>query len=114
ARTDYDENPQLSELPSVGGGLTPSLELLASLRPDLVIAWEEAGAARIRPRLEALGIPVYADRTRDTTGIFSSIYRIGHLLGRDTEADSLAGAIRRELDAVRESVRDLDRPAVVY
>jgi ABC-type hemin transport system substrate-binding protein len=62
---------------SVGGGLTPSLELLASLRPDLVIAWEEAGTARVRPRLEALGIPVFAMRTQDTTDIFNNIARFG-------------------------------------
>src|SRR5690606_22611718 len=56
ARTDYDTG-RLEHLPTVGGGLTPSLELLASLRPDLVIAWEEAGVTRVRPRLEELGIP---------------------------------------------------------
>ena len=36
-------------------GVQPSLETIAMLRPDLVVAWEEAGTARIRPRLEALG-----------------------------------------------------------
>ena len=114
ARTDYDEDFRLAHLPSIGGGLTPSLELIASLQPDLVIAWEEAGSARIRPRLESLGVPVYADQTRDTAGIYSSIERLGRLLGLDAAADSVAVSIRRELELVRESVRALRRPPVVY
>jgi ABC-type Fe3+-hydroxamate transport system substrate-binding protein len=114
ARTEYDYDPRVAHLPSVGGGLTPSLEVLASLRPDLVLAWEEAGAARLRPRLEELGIAVFALRTQDITGIFDNIRRLGHLTGRDAAADSLAVAIRAELEAVRASVRGLPRPSVLY
>lgn len=112
-RTDYDD-PSLSALPSVGGGLTPSIEQIAALAPDLVIAWEEAGTARVRPQLEALGIPVFAAQTRDTTDIFANIDRLGSLLGLRERADSLAMAIRAEFDAVRASVADAHRPGVVY
>src|SRR5690606_7655811 len=69
-RTDFDD-AEVGHLPSVGQGLTPSVEVVASLRPDLVVAWEEAGISRVRPRLEALGIPVFAVATQDTAGIFS-------------------------------------------
>lgn len=104
ARTDYDEDPAVAHLPSVGGGLTPNVERIASLRPDLVVAWEEAGSARVRPRLEALGIPVFAVRTQDTTGIFANIERLGRLAGLDAVADSLAAAVRGDLEDVRTSV----------
>jgi iron complex transport system substrate-binding protein len=114
ARTDYDHDPRVAGLPSVGGGLTPSLEVLAALRPDLVIAWEEAGTARVRPRLEELGIAVFAIRTQDTTDIFNNIARLGHLTGRDAAADSVARAVRAGLDAVRASVAGRPRPSVLY
>lgn len=113
ARTDYDD-PSLGELPSVGGGLTPSLEMIASLRPDLVIAWEEAGSARIRPRLEAMGIAVFAVQTRDTADVFANIERLGSLTGLGVKADSLASNIRQELAAVQESVANRRRPSVLY
>jgi iron complex transport system substrate-binding protein len=112
-RTDYDD-AALAHLPSVGGGLTPSVELLVSLRPDLVIAWEEAGAARIRPRLEALGIAVFAVATRDTAGIFANVERFGRLTGESGRAERLAAEMRRELAAVSASVAGREPPAVLY
>jgi iron complex transport system substrate-binding protein len=114
ARTDYDHDPSVAHLPSVGGGLTPSLEVLAALRPDLVVAWEEAGTARVRPRLEELGISVFALRTQDTTDIFNNIRRLGHLTGRDRSADSVALRVRAGLDSVRASVAGLPEPTVLY
>src|SRR5690349_10385993 len=36
-RTDYDTDPRLARLPSVGGSIDPSLERIARLHPDLVL-----------------------------------------------------------------------------
>ena len=113
ARTDYD-GPEHDHLPSVGGGLTPSLEAIAALRPDLVVAWEESGEGRVRPRLEALGIPVFAVQTRDTSDIYANIDRLGALAGMPGRADSLSTAIRRSLAEIRSSVAGRHHPSVVY
>jgi ABC-type Fe3+-hydroxamate transport system substrate-binding protein len=114
ARTDFDEDPTLADLPSVGGGLTPSLEQIAALQPDLVVAWEEAGGARIRTRLEALGIAVFAARTRDTADIFRNLEHLGRLVGLEERADALAAHLRSELDAVARSTAGSHRPRSVY
>jgi iron complex transport system substrate-binding protein len=114
ARTDYDDAPEVAHLPSVGGGLTPNLEILTALRPDLVIVWEEAGGARVRPRLEALGIRVFALATRDTAGIFANVERFGRLLGLSPNADSLAATIRHDLATIQASVRGRPPPSVLY
>ncbi|HEX6070879.1 MAG TPA: helical backbone metal receptor [Longimicrobiaceae bacterium] len=113
-RTRYDVDPALGHLPSVGGGLDPSLEAIVGLRPDLVIAFETASESRVRPRIEALGIPVFAIRTEDTTDIFRNIGSLGTLAGRSAAADSLLGAIRSDLSAVAASVPGGRRPSVVY
>ncbi|CAN5876639.1 ABC transporter substrate-binding protein [soil metagenome] len=114
ARTDYDEAPEVAHIPSVGGGLDPSLEALVALQPELVITWREAANPRLRPRLEELGIPVFAVSTEDTSAIFSNIERFGHLTGLDGAADSLARSIRAELEAVRASVAGLPTRSVLY
>ncbi|HEU0052747.1 MAG TPA: cobalamin-binding protein [Longimicrobium sp.] len=113
-RTDYDEAPEVAAVPSVGGGLDPSLEKLAALRPDLVIGWETVGRPELRDRLEALGIPVFAMATQDTADVFRGIASLGRLTGRGRAADSLAAAVRAELDAVRASVAGKPRPSVFW
>jgi iron complex transport system substrate-binding protein len=112
-RTDFDRGPALDSLPSVGGGLDPNLERLASLRPDLVIGWETQ-KPQLRERLRELGIPVFSVRTEDTTDIFRAIANLGRLTGRTAPADSLAARLRGEIDAVRASVAGLPRPTVFF
>ncbi|MGH7458462.1 MAG: ABC transporter substrate-binding protein [Longimicrobiaceae bacterium] len=113
ARTDYDSDPRLATLPSVGGGLDPSLEVIASLGPDLVVAWRER-TPKLAPRLEELGVPVLLLNTQDTAGVFANIDRLGTLLDRTEEAGSLATSIRAELDSVRRSVDGRPRRSVLY
>ncbi len=113
-RTDFDADPALRALPSVGGGLDPSLETLVSLRPDLVLGWELKDKPQLRDRLESLGIPVFALRMDDTTDVFRAIANLGRLTGLVRGADSLAASLRAELAAVRASVAGRPRPSVFY
>jgi iron complex transport system substrate-binding protein len=113
-RTDYDLGLGVDSLPSVGGGLDPSLETVVSLRPDLVIGWETDGPARLRDRLTSLGIPVFSIKTEDTTDVFRAIRSLGALTGRGAKADSLSTRVRGELEAVRRSVAGRPRPRVFY
>jgi len=114
ARTDYDTSPAVSHLPSVGGGLDPSIEALVSLRPDLVVAWAQDRTPELRERLDRFGIPVFAVSTQDTADVFANIERMGALLGQDAAADALSERIRDELAEVRHSVAGRERPAVFY
>jgi iron complex transport system substrate-binding protein len=113
-RTRYDTAPEVRHLPSVGGGLDPSLETLVALRPELVIGWEEHKSRGLRERLERLGIPLFAVSVRDTGHVFSTISRLGVLVGRDTAAMQLNRSIRGELAEVAASVAGLARPSVLF
>lgn len=114
-RTRYDTEPEFAHLPSVGGGLDPSLEALVSLRPDLVVAWEPAGGeSRLRSRLAELGIPVFAIQTRDTSDVYANITDLGRLVGRDGAAAALSERVRTGLDSVRSTVPAGARPRVLF
>jgi iron complex transport system substrate-binding protein len=113
-RTRYDTAPDVAHLPSVGGGLDPSVEALLSLRPDLVVAWDADKSPGLRQRLEEVGVPVFALRTRDTTDVFRNVERLGHLVGRESAADQVAARIRVQLEEVRASVAGRPRPSVLY
>ena len=114
ARTRYDLDPALAELPSLGGGLDPSVEGIIDLRPDLVVAWNARDDRVLVPRLTAAGIPVYAAEVQDTTAVFATFDRIGLLLGREAAADSVAGALRDTLAAVAADVPAGARPRALY
>lgn len=114
ARTRYDLEPELAHLPSVGGGLDPSLESLVAVGPDLVLAFETASESRVRPRIEAVGIPVFAIQTEDTADIYRNITNLGRLVGRDSAAAALLASIRGELADIRATVPPGRRPRVVY
>jgi iron complex transport system substrate-binding protein len=113
-RTDFDHGPGVDLLPSVGGGMTPSIEAVAALRPDLVLGWETRGDQSTRRRLEELGIPVFAVEVDDTVGVFRTVASLGRLTGRAPAADSLAARLRRELAEVRASVAGRPRPTVFF
>ncbi|HUF90697.1 MAG TPA: helical backbone metal receptor [Gemmatimonadota bacterium] len=114
ARTRYDLDPELAHLPSLGGGLDPSLEAIVDLAPDLVVAWNARDDRILAPRLRDAGIPVYAAAIEDTTAIFSTFDRIGRLLGVPARSDSLAAALRDTLRAVAGDVPAGERPRAIY
>jgi len=114
ARTEYDDDARLAHLPSAGRGLTPNLEWLARLRPDLVIAWADVPSRAVVSRLQELGVPVYAARIETLDDIDATIRRLATLLGVVERGDSLVASIRAELDAVRAAVAGRRRPSVLY
>ena len=114
-RTRYDTDAAVADVPSVGGGLDPSVEAILALRPDVVLSWETDRSARIRGALEAAGVPVVGMWASDTGSVFASIERIGRLTGRDSAAAALVAGTRAELDAVRrEAAADTLAPDVLY
>lgn len=114
ARTDYDDHSEIAHLPSVGGGLTPSIEWLANRRPDLVIAWPDAPSRSVVSRLEQVGIPVYAAPVESIEEAMSVAADLGTLLGESAAAARAMAGVRAGLDSVRSAVAGRDRPAVLY
>jgi iron complex transport system substrate-binding protein len=114
ARTDFDTASWTRSLPSVGGGLRPSIEAIVSVHPDLVVRFGGPQDTKTAGRLRDLRIPQIAvrpDRVEDVLGI---ITMLGRVSGRTSAADSLVGSLRTQLDAVRASVAGLPRVRTVY
>ncbi|HEY3933070.1 MAG TPA: helical backbone metal receptor, partial [Gemmatimonadales bacterium] len=101
ARTDYDHEPELAALPSIGGGLDPSAEAVAALKPDVIIGWHNRASADLETALAPFHIPVLSFETADTADVFRNLARLGDLVAEPVRADSLANALRAELRATR-------------
>ncbi len=101
ARTDFDRQLELAALPSIGGGLDPSPEVVAALQPDLVLGWQNRASRDLAVALRPFGIPVLALETNDTSDIFRHLFALGQVTGAAARADSLATELRNELRLLR-------------
>ena len=101
ARTDYDRQPVLAHLPSIGGGLETSAEAVAALTPDVLLGWRIRASIDLARALQPFGIPVVAVEATDTAQAFRQLQVLAKLVGREARADSMATALRAELSALR-------------
>ncbi len=113
-RTEYDTTPSLAHLPSVGGGLEPSLEALILLEPELVIRFAGESDLSTPQRLEEIGIrqfPVRPDRIADVRGL---ILDLGAITGLQDRAREIVAEMDATLHEVRMRVGDRKRVKVAY
>jgi iron complex transport system substrate-binding protein len=99
-------------LPKVGSFLRPDAELIAALRPDLVIVHEVANG--IDRRLTSLRIPFLVVERGTLASVFSSIRQIGGSTGVPERADALVANIERRLEAVRQLGVAAAHPRVLF
>ena len=86
ARTDYDRQPALAALPSIGGGLNPSPERILELAPDVIIGWRDRSSVDLKRALAPFHIPVLSFETTDTADVLRNLHRLGILVGRQATA----------------------------
>jgi iron complex transport system substrate-binding protein len=89
-------------LPKVGSFLRPETELIARLRPDLVIV--HAGPHNVPGQLGALGIPSISVDRGTLASVFSSIRAIGTAMDASDRAARLLADIEGRLNTVRTEV----------
>jgi iron complex transport system substrate-binding protein len=114
ARSDFDTDPDLAYLPTVGQGLTPSLEQLTMLQPELVVAWPDNATRSVIGQLADLGVTVYSPEVQTLADIRQTTRELGAMLGLEEKADSLLTFIDMELEATQRAVAGRERPMVFY
>ena len=114
AVTDYVKYPaEARTKQSVGLPQTPSIEMIVSRHPDLVLEDGEMSRTETIERLKKLGIPVFMVAPHGIEGIYRSIASIGQALNRNQAARELIGKLRvREL-AVRQRVNGKQKVSVL-
>lgn len=119
--TDYVVGRTVSDdslpaaLPSVGTHMRPNIELVAALRPDLVLLLEgreEAGLTA--DALRRLGIAVARFRVASFEGWFSCVSRLGALTSEPGKAEALEDSMRKRLDAAKARTSGLERKPVIF
>ncbi len=111
----YSDFPAAAKrLPRVGSEASIDLEALVALRPDLVIAWPNAGSARTVERIAALGIPVFRSEPRELEDIARTLETLGRLAGTENAAAVAARAFRARAAALARRHASSPRVRVFY
>jgi iron complex transport system substrate-binding protein len=100
-RTAFDTHPALAHLPSLGSSLSPSLESIVALRPDLVITAPDVLTNGLATRLAELGLRVYEVDAQRLEDVFSTARRLAILIGDPARGVALGEALRSDLEALR-------------
>jgi iron complex transport system substrate-binding protein len=106
AVSDYDEAPQVTKLPRVGGYQTIDWEKLAAIRPNVLVSFYGPGhaPAGFLEKTDELGIErvnVQPDRLGD---IFAAIVTLGQACHEPEKAAAEVRRIRGRIDQVKLSV----------
>ena len=97
AYSDYP--PAARALPQVASAAGMSMESIAALRPDLVLAWTDTTRAEDVARLERLGTAVFVARARSLDDPPRLLEAIARLAG--TDASAAAAQFRRRIETLR-------------
>jgi iron complex transport system substrate-binding protein len=96
-----DYPPAATRLPKVGTFLTPNVEAIAALRPDLIIGPGLSSSRREVRMLEAMGYPAMTVNDNSLDGIEQSITLIGARTGAQESARRLLDTIQAHINGVR-------------
>ena len=98
--------------PRVGDYAAPNLEVIASLRPDLVMI--PTNPVQLRQRLEALRLKVLELNQEGIPALYESIRVMGQATGTTTQATRLTEKIRGDLEAIRTRSAKLPRTRILF
>jgi iron complex transport system substrate-binding protein len=113
--TDFcDFPPEARRKPSVGGMISPSLEALVALKPEVVIATAAGNRQETFTQLRRLRIPVFAVGADSLAETVQAVERLAELAGRREAAATVVGELNRRIRAVAERVAPFSRPRVLY
>jgi iron complex transport system substrate-binding protein len=106
ADTDFcDYPPEAKKLPKVGGPFTPNLEVILSLKPDIVLlAARSANRKETADALDLLHVPKYSTSARTIDGVLVSIAKLGEVLGAAEQGRALEASLRARLTELRKKL----------
>lgn len=111
ADTNYCDTPPAAKAKAhVGDPQNPSLEAIAALEPDLVLATASINRVETADALKQLGYAVYTSDPHTVRGMLDSVEQMSEAMGEKQRGTELVARLQQRLDALH--ARLADRPMV--
>lgn len=99
---DYSDYPEAArKIARVGGSQALDIERIASLHPDLVVAWKSGNSSGQIAQLKKIGTPIYYAEPRRLSDIPVDIERLGVLAGSSVAAMRSAAQFNQKMSLLR-------------
>jgi len=82
-----DYPPEAEQITLVGTHVQFNIELIVSLNPDLIIAWQSGNPEEVLHKIEELGCPIYISQPADFHGIARNRRNLATLAGTENDLD---------------------------
>jgi ABC-type Fe3+-hydroxamate transport system substrate-binding protein len=94
----------VASVEKIGGTKNPDLRAIAKLQPDFVIANAEENRREDVEKIRAQGVQVFTTYPKTIPGAVESILKLGTALGKESEANTMAREIVRNVSAIEAGV----------
>ncbi len=108
---DCDYPPKTKNLPKVGAEANPDIAAITKLKPGLIMATAKTVFVRAAGRESKA--PVFAFPMGDFEETYSSLFKIGAVLGAEADAMALREKVKADAQALRDALKDVVRPRVL-
>lgn len=114
-RTDFcDFPPQVKNIASIGGLEDPSIEAIAAINPDLIIASTHFQKEMVG-KIEQLKIPIAVLKNQSSFGsTYELIHEVASILKVEPRADSIIERMKAEVSEVEAAVSKVKTRPTVY
>jgi len=96
-----DYPPEAEQIALVGTHVQFNIELIVSLKPDLIVAWQSGNPEEVLHQLEELGFPIYISQPADFHGIARNIRNLATLAGTENNLAPDLGPSIQNLEKIQ-------------
>jgi iron complex transport system substrate-binding protein len=113
--TDYCDYPrEAAAKPHVGGPMSPSIEAIVALQPDLVLATTSINRVETVDALAHVGIPVYVSDPHTVEGLLAGIRKIADITGASAAGKSMVDDLQTRLDSLHAALHGRTPSRVLF
>ena len=111
----YSDYPlQVKKIKKVGSQAGFDLELIVSLKPDLIVAWGSGNSMQTIQKLKSLGLKVFITELGSVDDVATVIQKLGKLSGRNEIASVSAKKFRFDLKNLQRKYLGRSKVRVFY
>ena len=115
AVTDFCDYPEaVLNKPRIGGFVSPNIEKIVLLKPDLIIAIRDGNRWETIHRLIELGFSVFVVDPKDFDGVMRTVENIGEIVGRQDEGRRILTNMLTKKKEMMALTQSLSKPKVFF